>query len=154
MTQSKTIETKWVARLTIGSILLGAAIVLLAGGTIATATEAQLVKIEPVMEGDKVASFKLDPQTVTVKKGTIVIWLNGVDKLVKVVFNDPAACQDVTADPTFRRFLTHWHDCYTTTSLPFQDATSLQLTQAKNFPYTVQTEDGKMMTKGTITVEP
>jgi hypothetical protein len=120
---------------------------------IASATEAQLVKIEPVRSEKKLTAIKIDPQTININKGTVVIWLSGVLEKVKVVFDDPAACQDVTADPKLTKIYTDWYDCYTTTYLPFAETTSLQFNKAGSFPYVVQTEDGKITTKGKIIVK-
>ena len=120
----------------------------------ASATEARLVKIEPVIKEGKVVSVKLDPETtIIVPKGTIVVWLSGVQgTLLKLVFDDPAACQDVTADPKLRKLYTHWYDCYTTTYLPYAETTSLQFTQPGDYPYVVRTEDGKRAATGRIIV--
>ena len=98
------------------ALLLIAPIVMFTGVRTASATEAQLVKIEPVIKNGTLESIKIDPDTITVPKGTIVLWLNGVDAtMVKLVFDDAAACQDVTADPKLTKFYTQWYDCYTTT---------------------------------------
>lgn len=135
------------------ALLLIAPIVLFTGVRMASATEAQLVKIEPVVKNGKLESIKLSPDTIAVPKGTIVVWLSGVErKMVKLVFNDPAACQDVTADPKLRKFYTQWYDCYTTTYLPFAQTTSLEFSQVGTYPYTVQTEDGKTVAKGNLIV--
>lgn len=77
---------------------------------IASATEAQLIKIEPVRSEKKLTGINIDSQTLTINKGTVVIWLSGVLEKVKVVFDDAVACQDVTADPKLTKFYTQWHD--------------------------------------------
>ncbi len=136
------------------TFLLVSGIVLCAGLRTASAAEARLVKIEPVFKDGKVASIEIVPNTIIVQKGTIVVWLSGVEgTLVKLVFDDPAACQDVTADPKLRKLYNHWYDCYTTTYLPFAQTTSLRFTQPKDYPYTVRTEDGKEVARGNIFVK-
>jgi hypothetical protein len=117
-------------------------------------TEAQLVKIEPVTAGDKIVGIKLDPPKLTIAKQAVVIFLSGVPgSVVKVIFNDPVACEDVTADPKLMKFYSQWKDCYTTTYLPFAEASSMQLKKAGALPYMVRTEDGKMTVKGEIVVK-
>ena len=125
------------------ALLLIAGVVTFTGLQKASATEAQLIKIEPVITNGKLDSIKIDPHKITIPKGTVVVWLSGVQGTkVKLVFDDAAACQDVTADPKLTKFYTQWYDCYTTTYLPYAHTTSLAFSQVGVFHYIVETEDG------------
>lgn len=135
------------------ALLLVAALVTFSGIKTASATEAQLIKIEPVIKNGKMDGIKIDPDTITLPKGTVVVWLSGVQGAkVKLVFNEAAACQDVTADPKLTKFYTQWYDCYTTTYLPYAHTTSLAFSQVGVFHYIVETEDGKMVTTGNLII--
>lgn len=135
------------------ALMLVAAVVTFTGVKTASATEAQLIKIEPVIVNGKLDSIKIDPHTVTLPKGTVVVWLSGVQGTkVKLVFDDAAACQDVTADPKLTKFYTQWYDCYTTTYLPYAHTTSLEFSQVGVFPYIVETENGKISANGDLIV--
>lgn len=66
--------------------------VFLTNSKIVSAMEAQLVKIVPeekFVPAEKVVAIKIDPQTITINKGTVVLWVNGCPELVKVVFDVP-----------------------------------------------------------------
>jgi len=134
-------------------LLLIAGVVTFTGVQKASATEAQLIKIEPVITNGKLDGIKIDPHKITFPKGTVVVWLSGVQGTkVKLVLDDAAACQDVTADPKLTKFYTQWYDCYTTTYLPYAHTTSLEFSQVGVYPYIVETEDGKMTAKGNLIV--
>lgn len=47
--------------------------------------------------------------------------------------------------------ITHY-DCYTTTCLPYAETTSLAFTQVGVYPYLVETENGKVVSKGNLIV--
>lgn len=117
----------------------------------ALSTESPMIRIESTQKG-----LMLNPQTLTVNKGTVVVWVEmAADvSMVKLIFNDPVACQETTADQiTKKKFYPKWGDCYTTTYLRFPDTASLQFNKAGTLPYTVVTEDGKMKVSGKIIVK-
>ncbi len=130
-------------------VLILAAVGILTNHGVALPTEAQVIKIEAAQGG-----IVLEPQALTINKNAVVIWMSGVPKgMVKIVFDDPVACQEVYADPKLTKLMPHFYDCYTTTYLRFGDTASLQFNKPGVLPYTVQSEDGKMKVSGKLTVK-
>jgi hypothetical protein len=95
----------------------------------------------------------LDQPILFVPKGSIVIWLNGVEKHeVQVAFKDGKACQDVVYSPKFKGFSLNAQSCFVTTFMPYAATSSLKFTDPGTFEYEVVTGDGKMTAKGKIVV--
>ena len=95
----------------------------------------------------------LDQPTLYVPKGSIVIWLNGVeDHEVQVSFKDGKACQDVVYSPKFKGFSLNAKSCFVTTFMPYAATSSLKFTVPGIFEYEVFTDDGTLTTKGKIVV--
>jgi hypothetical protein len=122
----------------------------------AVATEAQLVKIQPISDPLKEGSLSglaIDPETLNIKKNTIVLWMNGVpQEEVQVIFEDGKACKDVTANPV-RFEMPGNSTCYVTTFIPFGDTSSLQFPQAGTFKYSIKNLKGNFKASGEIIVE-
>jgi hypothetical protein len=119
----------------------------------AVAAEAELIKIQPVVGPGvvEVTGMSIEPQTLTTKENTIVIWVNAIPQQeVQVVFQDGRACKDVTTNPV--GFKLDSSACYVTSYVPFADTSSLQFPQAGIYNYIVQTAGGKMRAKGVIEV--
>jgi plastocyanin len=132
-------------------VLVVAAFGILVNQSQALSTESPMIRIESTQKG-----LVLNPQTLTINKGAVVVWVEmAADvSMVKLMFNDPVACQETTAEQiTKKKFYPKWGDCYTTTYLKFPDTTSLQFNKAGTLPYTVVTENGKMKVSGKIIVK-
>ena len=119
--------------------------------------EAALVKIWAQKEStpDKLG-LRVDPVSLTIKKGTLVVWMNGVvGKEIQVVFEEGKTCRDVTANPNQKEpgFFLDVRDCYVTSFLPYTNTSTLQFPEVGSFNYKVMTEDGKMSAKGIIIVK-
>lgn len=115
------------------------------------ATSASLIRVYTA-SGDKPA-LELDPPTLYVPKGSVVIWVNGVmNQELKVVFKDGKACQDVAISPEFKGFQLDSKSCFVTTFMPYASTSSLQFTDVGTFEYDIVTEDGKLTTKGKVVI--
>lgn len=115
------------------------------------ATSASLIRV--YIGNDDKAALELDPPTLYVQSGSVVIWVNGVtNQEVKVVFKDGKACQDVAITPKFKGFQLDSKSCFVTTFMPYASTSSLQFTDVGTFEYDIVTEDGKMSTKGQVVV--
>jgi hypothetical protein len=121
------------------------------------ASDAQLVKIMPEMKGDKVIGFTINPQVASIKKNTIVVWMNGIsNQEVQLIFHEGKTCKDVTANPNLKMpgFFLDSKNCYSTSFLPYGTTSTLQFVDIGTYDYSVVTEDGKMSAKGKIIVQP
>jgi hypothetical protein len=153
-------KVKWLFAIAGLSVMLVMGMHLISHGS-AVAAEAQLVKIQPVGEvverdvtlAGKLTAIKLDPQTLHIKKNTIVVWLNGVlGQEVKVIFEEGKACKDVTVNP-MGFSLDRETSCYVTSFIPYAATSSLQFSQPGTLKYTVETADAKIKAKGEIIVK-
>ncbi len=125
-----------------------------AGNTFAT--DAEIVRIWAATEGAS-KGLHADPPVLTVKKDTIVVWMNGVEeKEVQVVFEEGKTCRDVTVNPNEKHpgFFMDSKNCYVTSFLPYTNTSTLQFPEAGEFNYMVLTSDGTMTAKGKVVVEP
>ncbi len=141
--------------LMVGIFFLTTVLVFLANQGISQATDAKLIKIL-AKGGDKVTEFHLDPETVTINKNTIIVWMSGVSgKEVQVVFKEGRKCKDITVNPNLKisGFHTDSKNCYVTNFLPYSATTTLQFPEVGHFEYNVVSDDGKMQAKGKIIVK-
>jgi hypothetical protein len=125
-----------------------------AGNTFAV--EGAIVKIWAEEEGTA-KGMHADPPVLTVKKNTIVIWMNGVPgKEIQIVFEEGKTCRDITANPNLEHpgFFMDSKNCYVTSFLPYTETSTLQFPEAGGFDYTVLTNDNALTAKGRIVVEP
>jgi hypothetical protein len=121
------------------------------------ASDAQLVKIMPEIKEDKVIGFYINPQVASIKKNTIVVWMNGIsNQEVQLIFQEGKTCKDVTANPNFKMpgFFLDSKNCYSTSFLSYGTTSTLQFVDIGTYDYSVVTEDGKMSAKGKIIVQP
>lgn len=133
-----------------GTVLLVAVLLLLLARGPTFAAEAQLVKIQPVGEGNLVG-FYIDPPVLKIEKDMIVVWLSGIkDADIQVIFMDGKVCKDVTA-PT-ETFKMNAKSCYVTSFISFGKTSSLQFIDAGTYRYYVATATGQIKAKGTIVV--
>lgn len=115
------------------------------------ATNASLIRV--YTGADDKATLELDPPTLYVQSGSVVIWVNGVmNQEIQVNFKDGKACQDVAISPKFKGFQLDSKSCFVTTFMPYASTSSLQFTDVGTFEYEIITEDGKMTTKGQVVV--
>lgn len=94
------------------------------------------------------------PADLSVQKGTVVIWMNGVQgEEIQVVFKDGKACKDVSFSPEFKGFSMDSKSCYVTSFIPYAATSSLQFTEKGTFEYTVSNATGRINGKGKVTVK-
>ncbi len=141
--------------LTVTALVMGFGMLLAnAGNTFAI--EAAIVKIWVKEEG-KAKSIYADPPVLSVKKNTIVVWMNGiVDEEIQVIFQEGKTCKDVTVNPNQKQpgFFMDAKNCYVTSFLPYAETSTLRFPEEGTFEYKVENQDGKMKTKGKIVVVP
>jgi hypothetical protein len=71
----------------------------------------------------------LSPPDLSVRKGTVVIWMNGIqDEEMQVIFKDGKACKDVSFSPEYKGFSMDSKSCYVTSFIPYAATSSLQFT--------------------------
>jgi len=117
---------------------------------------AELVKIMPDFKGKDVQGFHIDPAITNIKKGSMVLWMNGVPgQEVQVIFEEGKTCRDISANPSLKTpgFFLDATNCYVTSFLPYTGTTVLQFIEEGSYAYQVVTEDGKMTAKGEIVVK-
>lgn len=119
----------------------------------ALATEAKIIKIEPVEnKAGKLVGMFIDPKKLVIEKDTIVIWLSGIPgQEIQVIFEEGKTCQDVTADP-YQFKLNAATSCYVTNWIPYGASSSLRFPESGTFDYVVTTEDGKMKFPGKLVI--
>ena len=114
------------------------------------AAEAKLIRIQPVGE-DKIVGFYLDPPVTKIDKGTIVVWLSGINNAdIQVIFMDGKTCKDVTAPA--KAFKMQEKNCYVTSFMSFGETSSLQFVESGTYRYYVATSAGDIRAKGSIIV--
>jgi len=120
------------------------------------AIEGALVKVMPIEEGGK-KSMQVDPYVLTVKKNTIVVWMNGIeDQEIQIIFKEGKICRDITANPNqqYPGFFMNAKNCYVTSFLPYMETSTLQFPEEGHFDYSVATKDDSMKATGSIDVVP
>lgn len=113
------------------------------------AQECRIVRIQGMKAH---SSIRLEPETVSINKGTCVIWLNrAAAQEVKVVFEDGKKCSSVSEAPV--GFSLDHENCYITSWISFGGTSSLRFMEEGSYEYTMEGADmprGKV--KGTILV--
>ena len=141
--------------LLVGTFLAVAVLAVLATQGLSQAADATLINIQP-KGGEEITGFLVDPETVTVKKNAIIVWMSGVPEIeIQVIFNEGKTCRDVTSitDQKNPGFYMNAKNCYVTNFLSYCATSTLQFPEAGSYEYTVVNEDGKLKAKGTIIVE-
>jgi len=121
------------------------------------AEESKLVRIfsGTVTGTDTKKPILLEPPTITVSKGAVVVWLNWARsaECVRVSFEDGKSCADVTDASTGFKMSS---SCYVTSWITYGGTSSLRFNEAGTYTYTVeakitvgepQKETGKIIVK-------
>jgi hypothetical protein len=96
----------------------------------------------------------LSPPELFVQKGTVVIWMNGIQgEEIQVVFKEGKACKDVSFSPEYKGFSLDSKSCFVTSFIPYAATSSLQFTEKGTFEYTVSNATGRIAGKGKVTVQ-
>jgi len=124
-----------------GLLLLVATILVLSGFRPASAQEGEtrLIRIYGGFghsEGATTDVFRIEPETLWVKKGTVVIWVNSARSTdcLKILFEDGKKCEDVTDSPS--GFLAEG-PCYVTSWVTFGGTSSLKFNELGTYDYFV-----------------
>jgi len=101
---------------------------------------AQDVRIVKIYGGSSLSTgdIYLDPQTLWISKGDIVIWNNlARTPRVQIVFKEGKECQKVTSAPTGFKF-DQAQECYLTDSIIFGGTASLRFNEQGTYEYLVR----------------
>ncbi len=117
----------------------------------ANAEESQLIRIfggVATGAGELTKPIRLEPPTLTVSKGAVVVWLNWARTVecVKVSFQEGKKCDDVTDAPTGFEMT---GGCYVTSWITFGGTSSLRFTDPGTYTYTVEAKSGGEIRKTT-----
>jgi hypothetical protein len=115
------------------------------------AEESQLVRIFGGIEtgaGELKKPIRLEPPTMTISQGGVVVWLNWARTVecVQVSFEDGKKCDDVTDAPTGFEMT---GGCYVTSWITFGGTSSLRFNEPGTFTYTVTAKTGGQERKET-----
>ena len=115
------------------------------------AEESQLVRIFGGIEtgaGELKKPIRLEPPTMTISQGGVVVWLNWARSVecVQVSFEDGKKCDDVTDAPTGFEMT---GGCYVTSWITFGGTSSLRFNEPGTFTYTVTAKTGGQERKET-----
>lgn len=115
------------------------------------AEESQLVRIFGGIEtgaGELKKPIRLEPPTMTISAGGVVVWLNWARSVecVKVSFEDGKKCDDVTDAPTGFEMSS---GCYVTSWITFGGTSSLRFNEPGTYVYTVEAKTGGEIRKET-----
>ena len=141
---------KSVFRVTALFFLLSAALVLVDNRPI-DAEDSQLVRIFGGIEtgaGELKKPIRLEPSTLTISEGGVVVWLNWARSVecVQVSFEDGKKCDDVTDAPTGFEMT---GGCYVTSWITFGGTSSLRFNQPGEYTYTIMAKTGGQERKET-----
>lgn len=115
----------------------------------ADCSECRIIRI--FGEGSQSGKLHVEPQILTISKGTCVIWVNwSKEQEVSVKFEETMKCHDVTDSPMM--FSLDSAQCYVTSWIPLGGTSSLRFNDPGELEYIVTNRDGSM-TKGRIFVE-
>ncbi len=108
------------------------------------ADETQLVRIFGGVStgaGELSKPIRLEPPTLTVNKGGVVVWLNWARNVecVQVSFEEGKKCSDVTDAPTGFEMV---EGCYVTSWITFGGTSSLRFKDPGTYTYTVEAKTG------------
>jgi plastocyanin len=125
-----------------GVVLLGAMLLVLSDLLPANAQEGEtrLIRVYGGFgqsEGVTTNVFRIEPETLWVKKGTVVIWVNAARSTdcLKILFEDGKKCEDVTDAPS--GFLSEG-PCYVTSWVTFGGTSSLKFNELGTYDYFVE----------------
>lgn len=107
------------------------------------AVSAEETKLVRIYGGDtyNIKELRLEPQTLLIQKGGVVIWNNWARSAeVKVKFEDGKVCELGTDSPV--GFALDKSVCYITNLIPLGGTASLQFVKEGKYDYTVQTPGG------------
>ena len=109
-----------------------------------TATAGEECRIIRIMGKDVYAGMRLEPEYVTVTKGTCVIWTNwSTGQEVAIEFEDGKTCKDVT--DAAMGFTLNERACYVTTYLALGQTSSLRFMKQGSYNYSVLTRRGQKL---------
>ena len=115
----------------------------------AICSECRIIRIYG--EGTQPGKIHLEPNILTISKGTCVIWINwSKEQEVSVKFENSMKCHDVTDAPMM--FALDAANCYVTSWIPRGSTSSLRFNEPGELEYVVTNRDGST-TKGRIFVE-
>ncbi len=108
------------------------------------AEESQLVRIfggVATGSGELKKPIRLEPPTMTISKGGVVVWMNWARSVecVQVSFEDGKKCDDVTDAPTGFEMA---DGCYVTSWITFGGTSSLRFNEPGTYVYTVEAKTG------------
>ena len=115
------------------------------------AEESQLIRIFGGIStgaGELKKPIRLEPPTMTISKGGVVVWLNWARSVecVQVSFEDGKKCDDVTDAPTGFEMTS---GCYVTSWITFGGTSSLRFNEPGTYVYTVMAKTGGEVRKET-----
>lgn len=116
------------------------------------AQEQQLVRILGGITtgaGELSKPIIIEPPTMTVSKGAVVMWLNWArnSECVQVSFEDGKTCDDASDAPS--GFSMKSDGCYVTSWITFGGTSSLRFTEPGTFTYTVEAKTAGEVRKTT-----
>jgi hypothetical protein len=98
----------------------------------------------------EVGAIGINPAEIFIRANTAIVWLNRLEKNIKVSFDVPIACQDVFPENGWNAG--YWDTCYNTTFLSTFETGILVFDKPGVFRYSVLTEDDKIASTGKIVV--
>lgn len=142
---------KKIAILTVLLFLFSATPGLVGQGQV-SAQEQQLVRILGGITtgaGELSKPIIVEPPTMTISKGAVVMWLNWSrdSECVQVSFEDGKTCDDASDAPS--GFSMQPTGCYVTSWITFGGTSSLRFTEPGTFTYTVEAKTGGEVRKAT-----
>jgi hypothetical protein len=88
-----------------------------------------------------VKSVTIEPQTLRVTEGSVIVWVNeGPDDEAKIVFDDGTRCADVSSSATLFSLES---SCYVTSWVPVGGTSSLRFNESGDLDYVVETAGGQ-----------
>jgi hypothetical protein len=125
--------------------------VLLVGQATLQAQECRVIRIQGMTLHQ---SFRAEPETVQVSKGSCVIWFNRSEANIKVIFEEGKKCASMSEAPV--GFSLDHNECFVTSGIPFGGTSSLRFKEEGTFDYVIEIgelgEKGKKVATGRIIV--
>lgn len=146
---------KWYVLTGIGLILIFVIGIALVNQKESSAQECRIIRVYGGLEaaGNKI---RIEPQTVSINKGSCVIWSNWAwskelgEKVVVVRFSDGKTCEANTDAPTLYKM--DDQNCYVSSYIAYGGTSSLRFTEQGTFDYVVESKDMESA-EGKIVVE-